>query len=448
MKLDWKKTFLIGFGFLGIMAIWQGYNAFVPIFLQSGRPGFVSSRNVLGFGLSATTTGAIMGIDNLIAIAILPLVGIWSDRIRTRIGRRYPFIITAAPLAALAFILMPFAASLIDPEFNGNTSQNTLAFTLFMIGLSVTLLAMAVLRTPVISLMPDLTPSPLRSKANGVINFMGGMGFIVGAFGLSLLFDLNPVFPFIGGAAILLAAVVLLFTTIKEPDVNSLPHPELHEESEEEQALGALKRASVIPPAYRRSLIFLLLAIFLLFIAYEGIGTFFTSYAVNVLGISEGFAPTLFGLAGVTFILFTIPAGLIGERFGRRRTIFAGIILFGLDMLLGYFASSAWQIGIVLAVSGIGWALINVNMLPMVVDTSEDERLIGTYTGFYFLASQVGAALAPLMLGSIVDLFGGNFRTIFLSGPVFFLLGLIAMSMVTRGEARGIGRPPQAETAA
>jgi Na+/melibiose symporter-like transporter len=448
MKLDWKKTFLIGFGFLGIMAIWQGYNAFVPIFLQSGRPGFISSRNVLGFGLSATTTGAIMGIDNLVAIAILPLIGIWSDRIRTPIGRRYPFIITAAPLAVLAFILMPFAASLINPQLNGSVSQNILAFVLFMVGLGLTLLAMAVLRTPIISLMPDLTPSPLRSKANGVINFMGGMGFIVGAFGLSLLFDLNPIFPFIGGAVILLSAVALLFTTIKEPDVDSLPHAEHHQQSEEEQAIGALKSTLIIPQAYRHSLTFLLLAIFLLFIAYEGIGTFFTSYAVNVLRISEGFAPTLFGLAGVTFILSTIPAGLVGERIGRRRTIFIGIILFGLDMLVGYFANSAWQIGIVLAVSGIAWALVNVNMLPMVVDTSEDERLVGTYTGLYFLASQVGAALAPLVLGSMVDLFGGNFRTIFLSGPVFFLAGLMAMRMVTRGEARKVISASEAETAA
>jgi len=114
MKLDWKKTFLIGFGFLGISALWQIYNAFVPIFLQTGHPGFASSREILGFGLSASATGAIMGIDNLAAIFILPMIGIWSDRIRTPIGRRYPFILTAAPLAALAFIAMPIAAGLIS----------------------------------------------------------------------------------------------------------------------------------------------------------------------------------------------------------------------------------------------------------------------------------------------------------------------------------------------
>ena len=435
MKLDWKKTFFIGFGFLGISAVWQIYNAFVPIFLQTGHPGFASSREVFGFGLNATTTGAIMGIDNLLAILILPLIGVWSDRIRTPIGRRYPFILTAAPLAALAFIAIPLAVGLIKPENNGTLSGNTGPFSLFMIAISVVLLAMAILRTPVVSLMPDLIPSPLRSKANGVVNFMGGIGFVVGSFGLALLFDIKPLYPFLGGALILLLAVFMLFITTKEPAVEDLPHPEDHQKSEEEQAAGALKGVSVIPEKYRKSLFALLGAIFLLFVAYEGIGTFFTSYAINELGVSEGFAPTLFGLAGVTFILFAIPAGFIGEKYGRRRTIIAGILLFGTVMLLGFFATNSTQIGIILAVSGIGWALINVNTLPMVIDTTDDGRLLGTYTGLYYLASQVGAAFAPLMMGAVIDIFGSNFRTIFLTGPAFFVLGLIAMTWVTRGEA-------------
>lgn len=437
MKLNWKKTFPIGFGFLGIMVIWQLYNAFVPLYLQTGHPGFATSRDVRGFGLSATSTGAIMGLDNLAAIFILPLIGFWSDRVRTRIGRRYPFILTAAPLAALAFILLPVAAGMIDPGTSGSIVQNQEAFILFMIGAVLVLLAMAVLRTPVISLMPDLIPSPLRSKANGVINFMGGIGFVIGSFGLAVLFDLDPLYPFLGGAVILLAAVGLLFLTTKEPPLEDLPRPEDQPAGEEEGAVRAVRQVKVIPREYRVSLFALLGAIFLLFVAYEGIGTFFTSYAVNELGVSEGVAPTLFGLAGLTFILFSIPAGYIGERFGRRKTISAGILLFAGDMVLGYFAVSPLQVGAVLAVSGLGWALINVNTLPMVIDTTEDQRLLGTYTGLYYLASQIGAAFAPLMLGSVIDLLGSNYRSIFLSGPAFFLLGLLALSLVTRGEARG-----------
>lgn len=439
MKLNWKKTFPIGFGFLGIMVIWQLYNAFVPLFLQTGHPGFTTSRDVRGFGLSATATGAIMGLDNLAAIFILPLIGFWSDRVRTRIGRRYPFILTAAPLAALAFILLPLAAGRIDPGTNGSIPENREAFLLFMIGAVVVLLAMAVLRTPVISLMPDLIPSPLRSKANGVINFMGGIGFVIGSFGLAVLFDINILYPFLGGAVLLLAAVILLFITTKEPPLEELAPADSRSASEEEQAARAVRQVKVIPREVRVSLFALLGAIFLLFVAYEGIGTFFTSYAVNELGVSEGMAPTLFGLAGLTFILFSIPAGYIGERFGRRKTISAGILLFAGDMVLGYFAGSQVQVGIVLAVSGIGWALINVNTLPMVIDTTEDQRLLGTYTGLYYLASQIGAAFAPLMLGSVIDFLGSDYRSIFLSGPAFFLLGLLALTLVTRGEARGSG---------
>lgn len=431
MKLDWKKTFFIGFGFFGISVIWQLYNSFVPIFLQAGRPDF--EADVAGFGLSATTTGVIMGLDNFAAIFILPLIGVWSDRVRTPIGRRYPFILTAAPVAVVAFILMPIAAGMI--EQSGSVAANLPVFVLFIIGAGLMLLAMAVLRTPVISLMPDLTPSPLRSKANGVINFMGGVGVLVATFGLSRLFDIQPIIPFIAGSAILIGAVVMLFVTVREPKVEDLPQVGEHEESEEEQALGALRSFSIVPREYRRSLIFLLLAIFCWFVAYDGVGTFFTSYAVNVLGVSPGFAPTLFGIAGLMFIVFAIPAGFLGERWGRRTTIRIGLAIFAIGLIIGYFIGNVYVIGAILAFGGMGWALVNINSLPMVVDTVDDPRLLGTYTGFYYFASQTGSALAPTITGGIVDLFGGEYRALFLSAPVFFILAIIFMTLVTRGEA-------------
>lgn len=433
MKLDWKKTFFIGFGFFGISVIWQIYNAFVPIFLQAGRPGF--EADVAGFGLNATTSGVIMGLDNLAAIFILPLIGVWSDRVRTRIGRRYPFILTAAPVAAVAFLLMPIAAGMIDPAQNGTVGENIVPFILFIAGAALMLLAMAVLRTPVVSLMPDLTPSPLRSKANGVINFMGGVGVLVASFGLALLFDIAPIMPFIGAAVILIAAVVMLFVSVREPKLEDLPQVGEHDTSEEEQALGALRGFRIVPPAYRRSLIFLLLAIFSWFVAYDGVGTFFTSYAVNVLDVSAGFAPTLFGIAGLTFILFAIPAGFLGERWGRRNTIRIGLAIFTVGLIVGYFLNSVVLIGAILGIGGIGWALVNINSLPMVVDTIDDPRLLGTYTGFYYLASQTGSALAPTITGGIIDLFGGNYRSIFFAAPVFFILAIVFMTLVTRGEA-------------
>lgn len=434
MKLDWKKTFFIGFGFFGISVMWQIYNSFVPIYLQAGHPGFES--NVTGFGLSAASSGLIMGLDNLAAIFILPVIGVWSDRVRTPIGRRYPFILTMAPIAAIAFILMPIAAGMIQPVQNGSAiSQNMGAFVLFVAGAVIMLLAMAVLRTPVISLMPDLTPSPLRSKANGVINLMGGVGTLVASFGLARLFNLSHIVPFIGAAGILILAVVLLFITTKEPKIEDLPQVGEHEESDEEQALGALRGFKIVPPAYRRSLIFLLLSIFSWFVAYDGIGTFFTSYAVNELGVSEGFAPTLFGIAGLAFLITAIPAGFLGERLGRRNTIRIGLLMFTVGLVVGYFLDNVVLIGVILAFGGIGWALVNINSLPMVVDVVDDPRLLGTYTGFYYLASQTGSALAPGITGGVVDLLGGDFHNIFLISPVFFVLAIVFMSLVTRGEA-------------
>lgn len=439
MKLDWKKTFLIGFGFFGISIMWQLYDSFVPIFLQVGHPAFVSSRDVLGFGLNATLTGSIMGIDNLVAIFILPLIGVWSDRIRTPIGRRYPFILTMAPVAAVAFVLMPIASSMIDPASNGSISENTGPFVLFMTGAGLMLLAMAVLRTPVITLMPDLTPSEHRSKANGVINLMGGVGMVISTLGLSRLFDIKPIIPFISGSGLLIIAVALLYILVKEPDVDSLPHPEEHETSEEEEALRGLKGVQAIPLEYRRSLAFLMLAIFAWFVGYNGVSTFFSSYAVNILDVSEGFAPTLFGIAGITFILMAIPAGFIGERIGRRMTISIGLGVFAVLLVVGFFMNSVIAIGIILGVGGMGWALVNINSLPMVVDTTDDARLLGTYTGLYYFASQTASTFAPAITGAVIDLTGSNYRMIFLTAPAFFVLAIVFMSFVTRGEPKAAG---------
>ncbi len=435
MKLDWKKTFLIGFGFFGISVVWQMYDSFVPIYLQSGNPAFASTRHVLGFGLSATLTGFIMTLDNIVAIFVLPLVGVWSDRTRTRIGRRYPYILTAAPVAAIAFFLIPLAVSLINPATTGSVALNSGPFALFMIGAGLVLLSMAVLRTPVIALMPDLTPSPLRSKANGVINLMGGLGTVIATLGVARLFDVNQFFPFTIASVLLVGAMVMLFATVKEPRIEDLEKAEAHERSDQEEALGVLRRTQTIPPEHRKSLILLMLAIFFWFVGYSGTSTFFTSYAVNTLDVTEGFAPTLFGVAGITFILFAIPAGFIGERIGRRRTIMLGLAIFAALLIMAYFVPNTTFIAVVLAFGGVGWALVNINSLPMVVDMTDDPRLLGTFTGFYYLASQLASSSGPTLSGFIIDLTGRNYSSIFLVTPAFFVLAMVCMAFVTRGEA-------------
>jgi len=410
--------------------MWQVYNLFVPLFLQAGNPEFEaqSATGILGFGLNASLAGAIMTLDNVAALFLLPLIGIWSDRTRTRIGRRYPFILTAAPVAAIAFVLIPVAAKMINPAANGSIAANPGAFTLFLIAIGLMLLAMAFFRTPVIALMPDLTPSPLRSKANGVINFMGGLGGIIASLGLARFFDVDPLIPFASGSGLLLVAVLLLFITVREPRLSDTA-AEAQQEAAERVTLGSALRAG------DRSLIFLLAAIFCWFVGYNAIETFFSSYAVTTLGLSAGTAGTLFSIALGLFIFFSIPAGYIGTRLGRRLTIMLGLLIFAVLLVVAYFVPSVPVIAVILGLGGASWALVNINSLPMVVDLAQNERLLGTYTGFYYAASQTAAILGPILNGLIIDATGRNYASIFLATPGFFLLALICMAFVRRGEA-------------
>src|SRR5687768_9395025 len=189
MKFNYGKIFLLGFGFFGVSVIWGVYNAFVPIFLANK------------FGLSAVFIGFFMTLDNIAALFIQPPVGAWSDRLRTPIGRRLPFILVGVPITALAFGLIPLASAL----------------PLFVACTSTLLLSAALWRTPVVALMPDITPSEKRSQANGIINFMGGIGTIIALQTGGMLYELSPAFPFWLGSALVLVAAMIVFLFVKEP---------------------------------------------------------------------------------------------------------------------------------------------------------------------------------------------------------------------------------------
>jgi MFS family permease len=435
MKLDWRKTFLIGLGFFGISLIWQVYNLFMPLFLQAGNPAFDTGghTNLLGFGLDASVAGFIMTLDNIAALFILPLIGIWSDRTRTRFGRRYPYILIGAPLAALAFVLIPVAAGAINPEANGSVASNPGAFAFLMVVAGAMLLAMAFFRTPVIALMPDLTPSEQRSKANGVINFMGGLGGVLAALGLARLFDSSHILPFLLSSVVLIISVILLFIFVREP---KLPAPAETEPREPQESRSILKAARGLAPEQRRNLLLLMAAIFAWFVGYSAIETFFSSYAVTTLKLQAGEAGMRLSVSIIAFIVFAIPAGYIGARFGRKRTISFGLFVFAILLILAFLMPNLTFVTIALGAGGFAWALVNINSLPMVVDLTDDPRQLGTYTGFYYLASQLAAIAGPVVNGIIIDLTGKNYNSIFLVAPVFFVMALTAMLFVTRGEAR------------
>ena len=238
MKFSYRKIFLLGFGFFGVSVIWGVYNAFVPLFLGNT------------FLLAPALIGIFMTLDNIAALFIQPPVGAWSDRLRTPIGRRMPFIVIGAPISALAFALIPFMAKLG-------------VLPLFVLSTSSLLITMAVWRTPVVALMPDITPSEKRSPANGIINFMGGIGAIISFLGGAALYKMNPAFPFWLGSILVLLAALLVFIFIREP---KQPMDEIAKETAEEKP-GLWKSLQEILQDPDRSALRILLAILFWFIA-------------------------------------------------------------------------------------------------------------------------------------------------------------------------------------
>ena len=411
MKFNYGKIFLLGFGFFGVSVIWTVYNAFVPLFLANK------------FNLSPIVIGFFLTLDNIAALFIQPPVGVWSDRLRTPIGRRIPFILIGAPVGALAFGLIPLAAAL----------------PLFVACTSTLLLSMAFWRTPVVALMPDITPSQYRSQANGIINLMGGIGTIIASLVGSTLYEINVAFPFWMGSVLVILAALLVFIFIREP---------MEYEAEERQP-NMLESLRELLRSKEKSAIRILLAIFFWFLAYTGIEAFLTLYATRYVGIPEGDAGRLLGHIGLFFVLFAFPAGLLGSRIGRRVTISAGIILMAL-LIFGLYILPADTLAIPLTAlpvlgnirvvslflmpAGIAWALININSLPMVVDMTTAARL-GTFTGLYYLFSTLSAIVGPNLNGLLVQLSGDRYNTIMLISPLFLVAALVLMLGVRRGEA-------------
>ncbi len=398
MRLDYKKTFLLGFGFFGISVIWSVYNSYVPIFLRE-------------YSLPLWLVGAIMTFDNIAGITLQPYVGFLSDRTRTRFGRRMPFIMVGAPIAALFFALIPILHLSVP------------VFPLLMAAIIIMNIAMAIFRTPTVALMPDITPSPLRSKANGIINLMGGLGTSLAFLGGAFLYRANRGLPFWLGSALMLVATAIMLLVIREP------------KEYEEQAdahTGVLATIREIVTSQEKSALFILLAIFTWFVGYNAIETFWTTYGKEFLGISESSAAAMLVYTSAAFLLFALPAGFIATRFGRRRTILAGLAIMLLLTFGGFFTTSMAYLTAMLVLAGIGWALININSFPMVSDIAPPGK-IGSYTGLYYFFSMLAAITAPPLVGALMDLFGH--RTLFLFSPVFFGLAILCMLRVKRGEA-------------
>lgn len=409
MKLNYKRTFLVGLAFLSICAFWQMYDNIVPLILQGT------------FHLNETLTGAIMAADNVLAVFLLPLLGSLSDKADTRWGKRTPFIVVGTVLAVVLMMLLPHA------DKTGN-------FVLFVISLFFLLIAMGLYRSPAVALMPDLTPKPLRSQANAIINLMGAVGGIYTLILISLLLkggdkpDYTPVF--LGVALLMVVAVVLLVLTVREKKLaQEVAKANLEEETEEEQKAD---KTGELTPGVKRSLTMILISIFLWFTAYNAVTTAFSRYARTVWGMEGGGFANCLMVATVAAIISYIPIGMISAKVGRKKTIMGGLVL----MLISFFVAIFFTeyhavINLGFTLIGMGWAAVSVNSLPMVVEMCSSED-VGKYTGLYYTFSMSAQIVTPILSGAFLQYV--SYRTLFPYACVFTVAAMITMSMVHHGD--------------
>jgi Na+/melibiose symporter-like transporter len=423
-RFPWGKTFLLGFGFLGISIIWPIFNQFIPIFLQAGNPEFERQLlaegrevpDIVGFGLAPSLALFIMTWDNLLNMFIAPWVGARSDQTWNRFGRRKGWILLGAPIALLSFVFIPVA-------------QSVLATAVFIL---ITDFGMALFRSPTVAWLGDLFEKDDRSKANGVINFMGGVGGLLAYFGGGMLFNaFGRSAPFVGGAIATAIALITAIIFVKEP--RELTSEE--KRGQEKEGLGILENVRILFTGPNKSGLFVLLSILFWFMAFNALETGLSSFAVFTLGIKAGTAAIYAGLVTISFILFAVPAGYFGTRIGRSRTIQIGLFGLTLLFLVGFFVirDTITLIAVIVPVGGF-WALVNVNSLPLVYDHG-DERRIGAYTGLYYFSSQLAAVLGPTLGGIVVDVFGDQYRWLWLFSFVFMAVAVLTMLGVKRGEA-------------
>lgn len=436
MKLNYKRTVLIGLAFLSICAFWQMYDSIIPLILQNT------------FGIGETLTGAIMAADNVLAIFLLPLFGALSDKTDTRFGRRMPFIVTGTVLAVIFLMLLPIA----DRQVN---------IVLFIVSLFALLVSMGLYRSPAVALMPDLTPNKLRSKGNAIINLMGAVGGVYTLIMIKLLVgkgdrpDYMPLF--VSVAALMVISVGILVITISEKKIEAKVAAEIkaYEDStglkvetedtiEEEQLLEAEKNSSdenkgktmkmQMPPEVKRSMAFLLTSIFLWFTAYNAVTTAFSRYTKVVWHLEGGGFADCLMVATVAAILSYVPIGNLAGRIGRKKTILVGIVLMSICYFAAIFVGQYHGlVNVAFAVIGIGWAAINVNSYPMIVEMSKGSD-IGKFTGTYYTFSMAAQILTPILSGFLLE--NVSYRTLFPYAFVFSVLAFITMTQVRHGDAR------------
>ena len=456
MKLNYKRTLLVGMAFFLISAFWQAYDAIIPLILTNH------------FGLPQTASGAVMSIDNVLAVFMLPIFGAISDKVNTKMGKRTPFILIGTIVAVVAFValtlidnyqlarmetfsFMPDVSELSDPEVRAwmaermwsLTVENPLPLVGFIATLLVVLIAMATFRSPAVALMPDVTVKPLRSKANAIINLAGTAGgILVLALGIVFATSKKLYMSYTGYViavvAIMLTGLVIFLLCVKEKKWAA----EMEEESTrlglntvvesdgQTVTKGKLSRPELV------SLLLILASVALWYIGYNSITSKYSVYATNILGFDYNL--TLI-IAQAAAIFSYIPVGIISSKVGRRKTILFGVAILATAFFAGHFITPdvpSFIMYPIFILAGIGWASINVNSFPMVVELARGGD-VGKYTGYYYTASMAAQIVAPILSGLLYDLIGMR-NVFFLFGAAFVVFSFITMFFVRHGDSKPI----------
>ena len=507
MKLNYKRTILVGFAFFLISAFWQAYDATIPVILTNK------------FGMSQTWSGVIMALDNILAVFMLPLFGALSDKCLSRHGKRTPFITIGTIVAAVVLLALSFVdnaqlknisdvamiddpaaleviydaqkdAQLQTPEGEvfvlsekytkedfaairtdskvtegdkeispytnyvvparqayaaAKTAENPAPLILFVGLLLVVLVAMAIFRSPAVALMPDVTVKPLRSKANAVINLMGTAGgIIVLVLGIvfatsavhNQLMSYNIYYGVIAG--LMLCALAIFLATVREPKwAAQMRADSVALGIEEEDVEGGQKRK--LTPAELRSLLFILASIALWYFGYNAVTSKYSVYAGNILNMDYN---TTLLIAQAAAIVAYIPAGIVATKIGRKKTILGGVVMLTVAFAAASFlraGSPVLLMNVLFALAGIGWATINVNSFPMVVEMCSGGD-IGKYTGFYYTASMSAQIVTPMLSGFFMDMKGLGMTVLFPYAAIFAGLAFVTMLLVKHGDAKPEGK--------
>ena len=388
----------LGAGSLGLASTWALYNTFMPLLLSQ----FITSSGL---------RGVVMGLDNVLALVLMPIIGAWSDRLDGPLGNRLPFLLVGMPLTGLLFAALPFADSTL--------------YLLLAVDV-VFLLAITMFRAPLIALMPDHVPPDGRSAANGLITLMGATGGAIALLLLAPLFDHAEWIPFAASGLIVILSLVVVM-------IASDRHPRFVEQGaiqEEAPVLsGLLADLKELLGRRRGGAGVLLLAVFACFFGYSALEAQFSTYATQTLGLSGGRAGTAIGAASLAFVAMAVPAGRLTKRFASANVMRFGAVLLALSALVAASVEDPTSLPAVLAIGGAAWALVMVPAYPLVVNQGGPSQT-GFYTGMYYLFGSGASIAGPALVGSLMDFFGN--QALFVALAIAMLIGALLVTVAKR----------------